>query len=64
MLRTAVILTAFAGLLLVSKAEAGRLVTPPLFEGGADNQNICVAINVGNQPIDMTVELIDCDSQV
>ena len=58
MRRFAIFVVACAGFLLASEAGAGRLVTPPLFSGGANHQNVCVAINVGNQPIEVTVEII------
>jgi hypothetical protein len=46
------------GLLLAlsQAATAGTLTTPTLFQGSG--QNVCIAINVGNQPLTVTVEIV------
>jgi hypothetical protein len=50
---------AIAALLgLASAASAGTISTSYLFEGGADSQNVCVAINVGKKPLTVTVEAV------
>jgi hypothetical protein len=41
-----------------SAALAGVLVTPTLFKGGANSQNVCVATNVGSTPLTVTVEMV------
>ena len=52
------ILATAAFLAFASAASAGTISTSYLFEGGADSQNVCVAINVGKKPIEVTVDAI------
>ena len=47
-----------AFLALASAASAGTISTSYLFQGGGDSQNVCVAINVGKKPIEVTVEAV------
>ena len=42
---------------LAAPLQAGTLTSPVLFQGGA--QNVCVAINVGTKPIEVTVEIVN-----
>jgi putative transcriptional regulator len=42
-------------------AEAGTLTTPYIFQGGNSNQNVCIAVNVGKAPIEVTVEAVPLD---
>jgi hypothetical protein len=45
---------------LAAAAQAGTLTSPTLFTGV--DQNVCVVVNVGTKPIEVTVELIAFDS--
>ena len=57
---TATFATAFALVLGVSVSSAGTLTTPALFAGSA--QNVCVVINVGTTPADVTIQMIGLTS--
>lgn len=48
-------------LLGAASASAGTLTTPYLFQGGNSNQNVCIAINVGKKPIEVTVDAVPLD---
>ena len=52
------ILATIAFLALASSASAATLSTSYVFQGGADSQNVCVAINVGKKPIEVTVDAV------
>jgi hypothetical protein len=52
------ILATAAFLALASAASAGTISTSYLFEGGVDSQNVCVAINVGKKPVEVTVDAV------
>lgn len=43
-------------------SDATTLTTPTLFVGGPSGQNICVATNIGNSPITVTVEMVTLNS--
>jgi hypothetical protein len=49
-----------AAALLVPSASAfgGTLATPYLYLGGNDDQNVCIAVNVGKKPIEVTVDAV------
>jgi hypothetical protein len=52
------ILTTFAFLAFASSASAGTISTSYFFEGGPDAQNVCIAINVGKKPLEVTVDAV------
>jgi hypothetical protein len=45
-------------LALAGSASAATLATPTLFQGGPDSQNICVATNIGANPVTVTVRMV------
>jgi hypothetical protein len=47
------------GLAVAVPASAATLTTPYLYQGGG--QNVCIAINVGRLPIEVTVEAVPLD---
>lgn len=58
-MRTAKILLAGTlALGLATPAVAAQLATPTLFKGGTNSQNVCVATNVGTNPVTVTVRMV------
>jgi hypothetical protein len=51
------------GLILAcaASASAGTLTTPFIFQGSNSHQNVCIAVNVGKNPIEVTVQAVPFD---